>query len=34
MGFKKENEGPCKALFLDLTVEFSDRKFATELFDK
>ena len=29
-----ENEGPCKASFLDLSVEVHDRKFTTNLFDK
>ena len=32
--FKKENENPCKALFLDLSIEFHDRKVTTELLNK
>ena len=31
---KKENSYPCKASFLDLSVEVRDSKFSTELFDK
>ena len=31
---KKENEDPCKALFLDLTMEVQDKKSTTVLFDK
>ena len=31
---KKENEDPCKASFLDLSIKFHDRKFTTKLFDK
>ena len=30
---KKENEEPCKALFLDFSKELHDSKFTTELFD-
>ena len=31
--FKKENEEPCKALFLDFSKELHDSKFTAELFD-
>ena len=34
MSCKKENEDPCKALFLDFSIELHDSKFTTELFDK
>lgn len=30
----KENEGPCGASFLDLSMEVHDRKLTTDLFDK
>ena len=29
-----ENESPCKALFLNLSIGFHDWKFTTKLFDK
>ena len=31
---KKENEDPCKASFLDLSIVVYDRKFKKNLFDK
>ena len=31
---KKENENPCKAAFLDLSMEVHDSKFTTEKFYK
>ena len=31
---KKEDEGPCETLFLDLSIEVHDRKLTTDLFDK
>ena len=34
MKLKKENEDPCKALFLDLSIEVHDRMLTTELTDK
>ena len=31
---KKKNDGHCKALFLDLSIEVHNKKFTTNLFDK
>ena len=34
MELNKENEDPCKASFLNISIEVLYRKFTTELFDK